>query len=372
MKGIVRHVESRGDLNTFIRFPMGLYHGRDHYVPPLIRERKRFFDPRRNPSFAHLDAVYFLAQGGGGDVQGVVSAHINHRHNQCWNEKTGCFGFFECVGDQGVARSLLAAAEGWLRDRGMARIRGPLNFSTNDECGLLVEGFDQDPALMMPYTLPYYPELVETAGYRPVKDLLAYHLAPDRSIPPHLERAGQRLAQRVGVTIRPVLMRRFASEVACVFRIYNRAWEDNWGFVPMTEDEFRHLAAFLKPVIDPQLALIAEVDGQPVGCILPVPDVNPLLKPLRGRMGPIGLLQFQLARRRVHALRVVVLGVLPTFRKRGIESLLIEQVYRRGFARGYDQAEMSWILDDNVLMDRAIRRLGGVVSKRYRLYEKGL
>lgn len=372
MRVDVQPVRSHRDLDSFIQFPLGHYDGHPHYVPALTRERRRFFDPRRNPQFAHIRATQFLARDEVGRIVGRISAHRDQRLTDSEGEAIGGFGFFESTRNDDVARALFQAGEGWHREQGVSRIRGPLNFSTNDECGLLVEGFDRDPALMMPYTHDYYPGLVMANGYRPVKDLLAYELTAEGIQAEQLERADRHLDTRGGFSIRPMNLRRFKAEAVRAFALYNVAWERNWGFVPMAEDEFHYLANQLKPFIVPGLALLAEAGDRVVGFILAVPDINPLLKDARGRMGFLGALRFQRGLRHLRAMRVIALGVHPDFRKRGVEGRLMMQGLRNGIELGFERAEMSWILEDNVLMNRAIRRVGGELTKRYQIFEKEL
>ena len=373
MRVAIRQIGDGRDLDAFIRFPLHLYRNDAHFVPPLIRERKRFFDRSRNPLFAFTEAAYFLARDPRGRPVGRISAHVNQRHIRHWDEAAGFFGFFESTDDAQVANALLDAAENWLRGHGMALARGPCNFSTNDECGFLVEGFDRDPAVMMPYTKPYYPAMVERAGYTPARDLMAYEISPGEVVPERLARIGRRVAARGEVNIRPLDMRRFEEEVAAAFAVYNAAWSRNWGFVPMTEAEFGFTAEGLKSVIDPATALVAESGEQTVGFALCLPDINPILKRLQGRLGPWGLVRFLLGKRRLVSVRFLVLGVVDTHRKRGIETALTYRMWRNVLDRGYHRpTEMSWILDDNELMKRAIDRVGGVLTKRYRIYDKAL
>lgn len=372
MRFTVRPVASRRDLRDFIRFPMALYRDDPCFVPHLLAERKEFFDPLKNPLFEFTEVGYFLAHNGAGEVVGRVTAHINRRHNQHWNERTGFFGFFESIEDLEVARALMTAAEQWLRQRGMAAIRGPFNFSTNEECGFLAEGFGQLPAIMMTYTRRYYLDFMDRLGYTPVKDLLAYEMDSHGIEPEYLEKFSQRGQARTGVTIRTLDLRRFEAEVALAFQVYNDAWEENWGFVPMTDAEFRYAAKSLKLIIDPAVALLAEKDGRPVGFSLALPDINPLLRKLRGRLLPFGFVRLLLGRRRVDKVRVIVLGVVEEYRRRGIDVLLYHTTFRNGLPRGYTKCEMSWVLEENKLMRRALERMGGQQTKRYRIYQKSL
>ena len=362
---------SRGDLRDFMEYPLRLYRGDPCFVPHLLWERKQFFSAK-NPIFAFTDVTYFLARDGRGKVVGRATAHVNHRHNEFWGERTGFFGFFECVERIGAARALTQAVEERLRESGMTLVRGPLNFSTNEECGFLAEGFDRPPAFMMPYTKPYYLAFMEELGYERAKDLLAYSCQYEGHIPEHLVRFSGRARERSGVTVRTMDLRRFEEEVEAVFRIYNSAWERNWGFVPMTEEQFRHMAKNLKPIVDPAIALIAEKDGEPVAFSLGLPDYNVLLRKTNGRLFPFGFVHLLFAKRRIHRARILTLGVLPEYRNQGIDVLLYHDTFRNGTAHGYWSCEMSWMLEDNVLMNRALKRMGAVLYKRYRIFEKKL
>ena len=367
----VAPVASRGDLMRFIKLPLRLYRGDPNFVPHLISERKRFFSPA-NPLFEFTEVQYLLARDGQGKVIGRVTAHINRRHNEFWNEKTGFFGFFECIEQFEAARALMRAAEDWLGARGMTAVRGPFNFSTNEECGFLVEGFDRPPFLMMPYTKPYYLEFMDRLGYRRCKDLFAYYYEYPGSIPEHIVRVSSRIQERTGVTVRMIRTDNFEESVKEAMQIYNAAWARNWGFVPMTDAEFRYMAHELKPIMDPAVALIAEKDGRPVGFSLGLPDYNILLRKMRGRLLPLGWLRFLLGRRAIDRVRIITLGVIQEYRNQAIDILLYYDTFRNGLRRGYRSCEMSWVLEDNVRMIRAIERMGGRRYKTYRIYEKAL
>ena len=367
----VEQVASGAGLRQFIRFPLALYAGDPCYVPHLLSERKRFFSPA-NPLFEFTEVGYLLARDEAGEVVGRVTAHINRRHNEFWGERTGFFGFFESVQRLEVAQALLTAAEHWLKERGMGLVRGPLNFSTNEECGFLVEGFDKLPVFMMPYTKPYYLDFMGQLGYAKAKDLLAYSYAHTGEIPRRLSEFAERAARRAEATVRTMRMEAFEDEVRTAFSIYNQAWAQNWGFVPMTEAEFAYMARELRPVVDPSIALFAEVAGEPVGFSLGIPDYNPILKRMNGRLFPVGFLLFLLGRHRIRAIRVLTLGVLKEHRKRGLDALLIYWTFANGLAKGYRWGEFSWVLEDNVLLRRALERFGAVPYKTYRIFEKAL
>jgi len=364
-------VASRREMMQFIKFPFALYADDPLFVPHLLSERKRFFSAK-NPVFDFTDACYFLARDESGRVLGRISAHVDRRHNEFHGETTGFFGFFDSVERLDVARALFQAAEHWLARRGMSAIRGPFNFSTNQECGLLVDGFDEPPVLMMTYNKPYYAALLEGLGYAKAKDLWAYDYRYPGEIPAHMERFGTVAEKRHSVTIRPLSKRRFREDVRTAFSVYNRAWASNWGFVPMSRREFDHTAADLKSVLDPDLALLAEIDGEPVGFSLSLPNYNPLFRKMKGRLFPFGIFIFLAGRHRLHHLRTITMGVVPEHRRRGIEIALIYHTFKNGLPKGYHRCELSWVLEDNVMFKRTAERMGARHYKTYRIYEKGL
>lgn len=368
---LVTQALSSRDMDAFIRFPLRHYRRDPFFVSHLLYERKKFFRPS-NPIFQFTEVVYFLARAEKGEVLGRVTAHINERHNRHAREKTGFFGFFECIDDQAVASALMTAAEDTLRVRGMKMIRGPFNFSTNEECGFLVQGFDRPPSIMMPYTKPYYADVMTRLGYSKAKDLLAYEYKHQGNIPDYLVRLSRRIRERKQIVIRSINMHRFVEDVETIFRIYNAAWSQNWGFVPVTEEEFRYTAKDLKPIVDPSIVLIAEKEGRPVAFSVSLPDYNILLKKMNGRLLPFGFLHLLFGRKSIRRVRTLLLGVVAEYRLSGIEVLLIHDTFEKGLSKGYRTGEMSWILEDNVLMRRPLDRMGAHIGKVYRIYEKAL
>lgn len=355
----------------FLLYPESLYADYPHWVCPLRIERRDFFDPKKNPFFNNADVQLFLAKRDG-KVAGRISAHIYHPHNRTHNEKTGFFGFFECENDYEVAKSLWDAARDWLRSRGMERMRGPCNFTTNHEVGFLADGFDRPPVIMMTYTMPYYLEFAERYGMAKAMDVHAYHGYSATGFDPRAERLIDRIRTRANATVRTIDMSRFAEEVAHVKRIYNAAWAPNWGFVPMDDDELNHMAKDMKQIIDPRIVLFVEVEGQPVAFSLALPDINQALIHLRGRLFPFGLfkLLWLLKVKKVCTLaRIMVMGVLPEYQKRGIDTIMNFETYRRAREAGYAEGEMSWVLETNDQMIAVAENLGYTRYKTYRLYE---
>ncbi|HEX6941256.1 MAG TPA: GNAT family N-acetyltransferase [Longimicrobiales bacterium] len=369
---VVRPVSGRAEQDRFIRLPWRIYAADPVWVPPLLHDVKTVLDRRRHPFHRHAEVEYFLAWRGA-EVVGRIAAIVNHRHNEFHGEKTGFFGFFECIDDAAVADALLGTAEDWLRERGMVRVLGPMSFSTNEEAGLgaLVDGFDHPPVVMTAHTPRYYPALFEGAGYVKAKDLLAYWLDDPRP-PERLVQGVERLRKAEGIRIRTLNMKDFAGEVARIKEIYNSAWERNWGFVPMTDEEFDHLARQLKPVVNPRLCGIAEVAGEPVGFALALPDFNRALKHVNGRLLPFGIFKLLWHQRKIDTARVLTLGLKPGYRRKGIDAMLYLHIFREGVAAGYYRAECSWILEDNWDMRRGLERMGARVYKTYRIYEKVL
>ncbi len=367
----VQEVSSHRELMEFIKFPYTLYRDNPCHVPRLLMERKQFFSDE-NPIFRFTRVRYLLARDGAGRAVGRVTGHVNERHNEFSGERTGFFGFFESIGDAAVAAALMGEVERWLRDQGMRTVRGPFNFSTNQECGFLADRFDKPPAFMMPYTQPCYLEFMEELGYGVVRRLLAYRYEYEGHIPPHLVRFSERARDRCPATVRALDMRHFEDDVRRAFTVYNRAWSQNWGFVPMTEAQFEHTAHNLRAVVDPQLALIAEAKDQPVGFFLALPDLNEVLEKMNGRLFPFGILRFLFGRRRVKGVRVLIMGVVEEFRRLGVDAVLVHRAFQNGARRGYQWAEMSWILEENEMLRHALDRLGASLDKTYHLYEKSL
>lgn len=363
----VTQVQTQAEMLEFIKFPWRVYAGDPHWVPPLIAERKRFFNTRHNPFFQHAEAAYFMARRNG-EPRGIVGVAIDHNYIAFQKEQVGLFGFFEVQRDYDAAAGLLDAARDWVRQRGMHVLRGPFSFSTNQEVGLLIDGFDCDPVVLTTYNPPYYREYVERYGLVKAKDLYAYWLDAG-PLPESMAQAAERVQQRASVRIRKMEMRNFQQEAMLVREIYNRAWSGNWGFVPVTEGEIIEMARGLKLIVDPDLCLFAELDGQPVGFVICIPDVNRALKPLNGRLFPFGWLKFLRAKRHLNFVRIFTLGVLPEHHPVGIGSLLYKAVWETGLKKGYIAGEMSWILEDNGPMNAAMQMMGGHIYKTWRIYD---
>ena len=335
-------------------------------------------DRSRNPFFEHAEAEYFLAEREG-RVVGRIAAIANRLHNETHLDRIGFFGFFECERDQAVADALFGAAAEWLRSRAFDTMRGPASFSVNDECGLLVDGFETPPTLMMPHNPPYYAELIERAGFSGVKNLLAYQ-GGDRTfrryepVPARLERAVEIMRQRMGITLRPLDMKDFANEVERIKVVYNAAWEKNWGFVPMTDHELEHLADQFRQVAVPDIIPFAEKDGRVVGFGLGLPDLNVVLRTNRnGRLLPVlPRLLWALKRETIRRARIPLLGIIPEYRGRGLDAVLYHWIWTKAAEHGMYWGEAGWILEDNPAMKAGLEKMNFTVYKTYRLYDRAL
>lgn len=358
--------------NKFIMFPWAseIYTDFPHWVPPLISEDKKLFNPAVYPFHKNAEVTLFLLYQNNKPVA-RVAAIINHNHNKFHNEKTGFFGFFESINSPEASQYILKAASQFCKDRGMERIRGPMNFSTNDVCGFLMEGFDSPPLIMMPYNPPYYIELMEKCGFAKAKDLYAYFAGPDiKEQLPRLERLARRVMNSGNVVIRNLSFKNISHDIKVIKHIYNNAWSKNWGFIPMTDGEFDYMASDMKKIVDPDLALIAEIDGQPAGFSLALPDYNRIIKKCNGRLFPLGFLHFLFGKSDINTVRLLTMGVVHQYRQKGLDVVFYLESIKRTFAKGYKGGELSWILEDNIMMNRILESIGAQVYKKYRIYEK--
>lgn len=364
----VRPVRTSSDEKVFIKFQWKIYEGNPYWVPPLLMDRRKLIDKKKNPFYKHAEMELFLAERNG-TVVGRIGAIINHNHNKEHKDNVGFFGFFECIDDQSVANALFDAARLWLSARGMSAMRGPASPSVNDEYGLLVDGFEKPPAILMAYNPAYYVHLVEAYGFAKAKDLFAYYVHKDKVFTERSVRVTEALKKREGIAFRPLNMKDFNNEVKTIRDLYNRGWSRNWGEVPMTEEEFQYVARDLKPVVNSELVIIAEVKGKPVGFALSVPDLNIVLKKnKKGYLIP-GLIRLMLFKKRIDFVRIIILGVLPEYLNSGIGGVLFYEAGRRAVAQGYPHGEASWVVEDNVRMNRGAQLMRGEKTKTYRIYE---
>jgi hypothetical protein len=337
----------------------------------------KMLDRQKNPFFQHAETEYFLAERQGrqdgrtAEVVGRIAAIHNRAHNEFHGDRVGFFGFFECVNDQAVADGLFSAAADWLRTRGLDTVRGPASFSTNDECGLLVKGFDSSPTLLNPHNPEYYVGLVERAGFTKSMDMFQYQ-TPGPQMPERLARGARLLAERKKIRLRPLNMKRFDDEVELIKQIYNSAWEKNWGFVPMTDAEIDYLARQLKPIAVPDLVTFAEQDGRVIGFAAALPDLNQALKHNpSGRLFP-GILRVLWAARKVRRIRVLLFGLIKEFRMSGADALMFHWIWENAYALGHRWAEAGWILEDNAAMNNGLVRMGFEPYKTLRFYDRPL
>ena len=356
-------------LNRFIAFPYQLYRGDPLWVPQLRMDVRTLLSQKKNPFWQHAAAQYFVARNNGRTV-GRIGAIRNDAHNRTWNDRVGFYGFFECVDDQAVASALFDAAGGWLEQQGLTTMRGPASPSLNDECGLLVQGFATPPTLMMPHNPSPYVRLTERAGFTKAKDLICYE-STSTDMPERLIRGAKLVAERKGITLRGLDMKRFTEEVETIKRLYNAAWEQNWGTVPLTDAEIDHLAKQLKPIVVPELVVFAEMRGEIIGFAVALPDFNVALKHNpSGRL--YGLPMILWHARKISRLRILLLGALKEYRHTGVDALMYAWIWEKGLAKGFRWGEAGWILEDNAAMTNGVLRLGFRPYKTYRIYDRAL
>jgi hypothetical protein len=360
-------VRTKSEINSFIKFPLELYINDSLYVPQLARDMKAHFS-QKNPFFKHADVKFFLALKNG-KVSGRITSIVNHQHIKLQNEKAGFFGFFECINDHEVSDALLNKVQDELKTQGLNIMRGPMNFSTNEECGFLIEGFDSPPMLMTPYNPPYYNELMNAYGMVKSKDLYAFIYETQEELPEKVLRVAS-LAEKKGITIRPIDKKKFMYDMQSFKRLYNSAWEKNWGFIPIMDDELAYNAARLKPLVIPNLTIIAEKDGEPVGFLGMIPDYNLVLRKMHGRLNPVTAVKALYYSKKITDLRLLLLGIKAEYRNKGVEALLFRAGFKGIKEGNYKRVEFSWILEDNIPMIRISEMVGGRLYKKYRIYEK--
>jgi len=372
MKKIIT-VSNSSELKRFIKSQFNFYKDDKNFVPPLIMDRLKLLNKDKNPFFKHSKMELFMVEENG-NILGRIAAIINDNHNKTHNDKVGFFGFFECENNQETANLLFDEAKKFLSKNGMTEMRGPANPSLNDECGLLIDGFDSPPVILMTYNPKYYINLIENYGLSKVKDLYAYHLVNEEYVSEKLERMQSIVRKRNSLTIRSMNFsnkKQFKLDVATLKYIYNNAWEPNWGFVKMTDEEFDFLANDLKSIADPDYALIAEINGKPAGFALALPDINQcLIHNKNGYLLP-GIWHLLTKKKKIDLLRIIVLGILPQYQRTGADAVLYWELGTRGKPKGIKYGEASWILEDNEMMNKGLTTtMLGKVYKTYRLYQK--
>ena len=365
------NIDFKKDLNKFINVPWAIYKDDPNWVPPLKIAVKELFKPK-HPFYEVGDIKLFLAYKNNQAV-GRVAAIINRAHNKFWNDKIGFWGFYESVNDPEISKGLISRAENWLRSKGMKTFRGPVNPSTNYECGLLVQGMHDPPQIMMTYNPEYYQEQFQQQGYEKVKDLLAYQIDLSFKMPDKITRIASRIEKSKKVTYRFINKKKWNDEVQLMLGIYNKAWQKNWGFIPMTNKEFIHTANDLKNVVDENLIMFVLVDGVEAGFIVCLPDYNQVFKKIpSGKLLPTGIFKLLRAKKYVKRVRVITLGVMQEYRKMGLETLLYQKMHEQLKAHQFQEAEMSWILEDNLNMNKPLITMGAKPYKTYRIFEKSI
>jgi GNAT superfamily N-acetyltransferase len=366
----IQPVETRSQQQRFIRLPWRIYADDPCWMPPVIMSQQELLGFRKHPFYERSKSQSFLATRGGRDV-GRITAIVNAGHIDRYKEQRGFFGFFECDEDTAASRALFQAAGDWLHAQGMTCIRGPANPTLNYECGLLIEGFDTPPFFMMTHNRPWYAQLVEDAGFGKIEDMFAFwgETSMLGGLDPKLVTMVEGVKERFGVTIRPLDRRRFADEVRTFLHIYNESLGGTWGFVPLTSGEIDHMAASLKYLIEPELTLVAEVDGKPVGAVFCLLDYNPRIKAIDGRLFPFGFLRLLWNKKAIKRLRAISTNVIPEYQAWGIGLVLMNGLYERFMKWGLREVEFSWVLESNYLSRRTLERGGALVTKKYRMYQ---
>lgn len=363
-------VQSKNELMQFIKLPWKIYKNDPYWVPHLLMDRKKILDKIKNPFFKHAEAEYFLAKRNG-EVVGRIAAIKNDLHNKEHKDKVGFFGFFECENNQETANMLFDSANEWIKSKGLTSMRGPANPSSNDEYALLVDGFEDTPRLLMTYNPKYYITLIENYGFKKAKDLYAYKLENQKVLSSEkLKRVQEIAKQRSGIKIRPLDMKHFNKELENFKDVYNKTWEPNWGFVPMTDEEIDAMAKDLKTIIEPSLVLFGEIDNKIVGFALVMLDYNQVFKEMNGRLLPFGIFKLMTQKKKIKWARIVVLGILPDYQRKGLDSVFYWEIVNRAHNVGIDLGEASWVLEDNEMMNRGARVMNGEIYKTYRIYEK--
>jgi GNAT superfamily N-acetyltransferase len=371
----ISEVRSRQERDAFIKFQWQIYADDPVWVPPLIVERKAFLDRNRHPFYRHGDAALFLARKND-KIVGRIMASDDPNYNSLHESNVGCFGLFESIDDREVAAALFDAAASWLRNRGRTEIMGPIDYSTNYVCGLLIDGFQFSPTILTAHNPPYYRQLIETCGFTKAKDWYAWWFADPSTAVIQLRRLATRIHRKWPVTIRQANLKNLRDESSRLREIYNQAWEKNWGFVPFTEAEIQFMTKELKPLLVPEFGWIAEIDGKPVGFTLCLPDINVVLRDLNGRLTrfglPIGLIKLLVYKRRVRKGRLIALGVVKEYRRAGIAEMLVLRVMEETMIKRGITGELSMTLEDNVMINRFLEAISAKRYKTYRIFRRTL
>lgn len=372
---IVKDVISKKDLSTFLRIPWRIYKDDPNWVPPLLSEQRRMLSRKVNPFFKHADYKAWILLSSG-IPSGRILAYVDNAHNSYYNEKTGFMGFFECIDHQESAETLFDSAREWLKQQGMQLVSGPINFSIGNECGIQLDGYNTMPYLQMNYTPPYYVALFERSGFSKAHDLYAYKLVVEESLRhaifPRLKKITDKIRQQQDLTFRPVNMKRYTEELESINTIFNETMRHNWGFVPSDMEELLFAAGPMKMIADPQLILFAECCGKVAGCSITLPDVNQALKHINGRLFPFGWIKFLYYKQKINRIRLYLLGILEENRFKGLDVAFYYFSILNAFERGYKEAELSWVSEDNATMIQIIEKIGATRYKTYRMFKKSI
>ena len=356
---------------SFIDYEWQANSNTEHWISPLRMERNVLLNKKKNPFWSHADIEMFLAYNNG-TLSGRIAAITNDNHNDFHKDKTGFWGFFECENNQETANALFEAAVKWLREKGRDNMLGPMNPSTNDECGILIDGFDSKPYIMMRHNPRYYPQLIEGFGNTKAKDLYAWFQTSKgavENITDKMERVASKIQKKYNLKIRNIKIKDLKQEIKLIKEVYNNAWSENWGFVPFTDAEIDHIAADLKDIADEDIMLLAEKDGKPIGFSVSLPNINEVMEKIpNGKLLPTGIFKLLAGIKKIKTIRVIILGVNREYQHIGLGSIFYINTIRKAYEKGYTGGEMSWILEDNHTMNRAIEAFGSKIHKTYRIY----
>ena len=368
----VRTVQTKNDLMKFIKFQWEIYIDDKYWVPPLLMERKKLLDKEKNPFFKNAEAEYFLAEKDG-KLVGRIAAIKNDIHLKNHNDDTGFFGFFECINDQEVADALLNKAKDWIKGKGLSNMRGPANPSSNDEWGMLLEGFDDYPRILMTYNPNYYNTLCENYGMKKAKDMYAWKIENPKMLASEKLRRGQELVRkRYKLKVTHLNMKNFDADIEKFKYVYNKAWMPNWGFVPMTDEQIDAMAKDLKPLAEPTLVLFIEMNDELVGAALVMLDYNEIFRSMNGKLLPFNFLKLFTQKKKITWARILTLGIIPEHQKKGLDAVLYWEVVERAAKLGIYQGEASWVLEDNDMMNRGLELMKAERYKKYRIWEKSI
>ena len=369
----IRPVTSKNEQKQFLSFPRRLYRKDPLWIPPLRMTQKELVGYKRHPFQLNSDSQTFIALQNG-EVVGRIMAIIDHGHNKTHSEKRGMFGFFESENDKEVAEALFNAAGDWLKQKGMEAVRGPMNPSMNNECGLLIDGFDSSPTFMMTYNPPYYPNLIESCGFEKAHDMYAFygHIDMLGNLDPKIFELASMAAERMNVEVRSINRKQFRKDVRTFVEIYNKALPGTWGFVPLSTEEVDHMADGLKHLIVPEMTSIAEVNGEPVGAVFGLLDYNPIIKKIDGKLFPFGFLRLLFGKKKIKRVRIISAAVVPQYQKWGLGIMLLQRILPEAITWGIEDAEFSWVLESNQLSRGSLERAGAKRIKTYRIYDKAL